>query len=302
MRRIVTEAALPIVLFIDDGFELAPYVEAFVDELWCVDQLPPDEGDRVVALVTAVKPVGVAEIAPFPALRMVLTCSTGVDHLDLTVLRERGLVVANTPTYCSDEVAEHALACVLAGWRGLWRLGESVRGGRWDTFTTLRRADHSRLGIIGLGRIGARLARLAQPLGIEVVGHDPAAGALDGVTMVAFHELLATSDAVSLHLPGVPGAPPLLGAAELAAMKPGALLVNLARASLVDLDAVVSALNSGALGAAAWDVWPREPPETGDPRLQTPGLLVTPHVAWSSAQADDASVAEAIAALRDALL
>ena len=148
--------------------------------------------------------VGAAEIAPFPALRMVLTCSTGVDHLDLPMLRERGLVVSNTPTYCSDEVAEHALACVLAGWRGLWRLGEAVRGGRWDTFTMLRRADHSRLGIIGLGRIGARLARRAQALGIEVVGHDPVASPPDGVAMLALEELLATSDAVSLHAPGGP--------------------------------------------------------------------------------------------------
>ena len=298
MRRIVT----PNVLFIDDGFDLDPFNAAFAGDLRCVDTLEPGESDQVVALVTAVKPVGAAEIAPFPALRMVLTCSTGVDHLDLETLSDHGLVVRNTPTYCSDEVAEHALACVLAGWRGLWRLGDGVRGGRWDTSARLRRADHSRLGIIGLGRIGTRLARRAQALGIEVVGHDPVAAPPDGVTLLALDELLATSDAVSLHLPGAPGAPPLLGAAELATMKPGALLVNLARASLVDLDAVVAALDSGALGAAAWDVWPQEPPGGGDPRLQTPGLLVTPHVAWSSAQAEAAGVAEAIAALRAALL
>ena len=85
-------------------------------------------------------------------------------------------------------------------------------------------------------------------------------------------------------------------------MKPGALLINLARGSLVDLDAMVAALGTGALGGAAWDVWPQEPPETDDPRLQTPGLLVTPHVAWSSAQAEAAGVAEAIEALRSALL
>ena len=85
-------------------------------------------------------------------------------------------------------------------------------------------------------------------------------------------------------------------------MKPGAVLINLARASLADLDAMVAALGAGALGGAAWDVWPQEPPDAGDPRLQTPGLLVTPHVAWSSAQAEAAGEVEAIEALRSALL
>ena len=107
-----------------------------------------------------------------------------------------------------------------------------------------------------------------------------------------------TSDAVSLHLPAQPGSPPLLGAREIARIKPGAVLVNLARASLVDIDAVVAALESGALGGAAFDVWTEEPPAADDARLRTRGLLVTPHVGWSSPEADEAWRAEAIDALR----
>jgi glycerate dehydrogenase len=121
------------------------------------------------------------------------------------------------------------------------------------------------------------------------------------VPRLSLDELLSTSDAVSLHLPGRPGAAPLLGAAEIARMKPGALLVNLARASLVDVDAVVAALESRALAGAAFDVWTSEPPAVDDPRLQTRGLLVTPHVGWSSPQADEAWRDEAIDALRAAL-
>jgi D-3-phosphoglycerate dehydrogenase / 2-oxoglutarate reductase len=293
---------LPIVLFVDRALPVAPFAEALAGEVECRDRVDPAEAERVVALVTATEPVGVEQAAPFDDLRLVLTCSTGTDHLDVKHLTGRGVTVANTPTYCSDEVADHALACLLAGWRGLWTLGADVRAGAWEPETMLRRFDAQRLGIVGLGRIGMRLAHRALALGIDVVGCDPvlAVGAED-VPRLPLDELLATSDAVSLHLPGRPGAPPLLGAREIGRMKAGALLVNLARASLVDVDAVVAALETGALGGAAFDVWTSEPPAADDPRLQTRGLLVTPHVGWSSPRADEAWREEAIGALRAAL-
>lgn len=282
---------------------MAPFAVALAGELDCRYRIEAGEADRVVALVTASEPVGARELAPYAGVRAVVTCSTGTDHLDVAELTRRRVAVANTPTYCSDEVADHALACVLAGWRGLWTLGADVRAGAWEPETMLRRFDAQRLGIVGLGRIGMRLARRARALGIDVVGCDPvaAAGGVDDVPRVSLDELLSTSDAVSLHMPGTAGAPPLLGAPEIARMKHGALLVNLARASLVDIDAVVAALRAGALGGAAFDVWTAEPPPADDPRLQTRGLLLTPHVGWSSPQADEAWRDEAIDALRSAL-
>lgn len=290
-------------LFLEQGFELEPFQREFAGELSCRHEVAGDERARVVALVTGAAPVGPAQIAPYPGLTTVLTCSVGTDHLDIEALRGRGLTIHTTPAYCAEEVADHALACVLGGWRGLWTLGAEVRAGRWEPLSMLRRVDRQRLGIVGLGRIGSALARRALALGIDVVGHDPFASAPPGVTMLAsLDELLATSDAISLHLPGTPGAPPLLGAREIAVVKPGAVLVNLARASLVDLDAVLAALAAGALAAVAWDVWPQEPPLPGDERLQAPGLLVTPHVAWSSPQADEAWLHEAFDALRASLI
>jgi D-3-phosphoglycerate dehydrogenase len=212
------------------------------------------------------------------------------------------LQVRNTPTYCTEEVADHALACVLAGWRELWRLDRGVRAGAWEPSTILRRFDAQRLGIVGLGRIGRALARRAEALGIDVVGYDPHASPAAGVQPLPLPELLASSDAVSLHAPATPGAPPILGVAELALMKRDAVLVNVSRAALVDVEAMVAALRDDSLGAAAWDVWPQEPPAAGDRRLESPGLLVTPHVGWSSPQADAAYIEEAIAALRSTLL
>jgi D-3-phosphoglycerate dehydrogenase / 2-oxoglutarate reductase len=292
-----------IVLFIDRGFPLEPFASALGAELDCRERVRTGERNRVAAIVTGAEPVGAAEIEPHPGLRLVLTCSIGVDHLDLDALRKRGVTVCNTPTYCTEEVADHALACVLGGWRGLWTLGEDVRAGAWEPGTMLRRFDAQRLGVVGLGRIGSALARRARALGIEVVGFDPFAATLpEGVTPVSFDELLSGSDAVSLHAPGGTGGRPLIGERELERFKPGAVLVNLARASLVDVDAVVAALETEALSAAALDVWPREPPASGDSRLGTRGLLVTPHVGWSSPEADAAYRDEAIEALRAALI
>jgi D-3-phosphoglycerate dehydrogenase / 2-oxoglutarate reductase len=290
------------VLFIDRGFDLEPFAREFAGELECRERVAADERERVVALVTGIEPVGAEEVTPYPRLRVVLTCSTGTDHLDTVALRDRGLTVCHTPTYCTDEVADHALACILAGWRELWTLGAAVRSGQWDPSMQLRRFDAQRLGIIGLGRIGSALASRARALGIDVVGADPYATAPEGVELLELEELLATSDAISLHLPGMPGGPPLLGAREIAMIKPGAVLVNLARASLVDLDAVLAGLRAGRLTAVAWDVWPHEPPAGDDERLQTPGLLVTPHVGWSSPQANEAYRVEATDALRTALI
>lgn len=294
---------LPIASFIDRGFEVAPFADALSGEVSCREQVDPAERGRVVALVTGAVPVTAADAAQYPNLQMVLTCSTGTDHLDLPGLRALGLTVCNTPAYCSQEVADHALACLLGAWRDLWRLGGAVRAGEWEPGTMLRRFDAQRLGIIGLGRIGRALARSAAALGIQVVGHDPyLAEPVAGVRLLALDELLAVCDGVSLHLPGSAGAPPVIGAAELDLIKRGSVLVNVSRASLVDLDAMIAALRSGRLAAAVWDVWAQEPPAPDDARLLTPGLLVTPHVGWSSPQADAAYRVEAIEALRAVLL
>jgi D-3-phosphoglycerate dehydrogenase / 2-oxoglutarate reductase len=296
--------ATPIVLLVDPELEPGTFGAALGPEFSCRDRVRPDEAASVVALVTGDVPIGEAEIAGYPSLRAAVTCSVGTDHLDTDALARCGIAVRNTPTYCTEEVSDHALACVLAGWRGLWRLGQSVRAGAWHYAAagTLRRFDRSRLGIVGLGRIGRSVARKAGSLGIQVVAHDPHLTEADGIPLLELAELLTTSDAVTLHAPGAPGARPLIGAAELALMPPHAVLVNLARPGLVDLDAVLQALEEGRLAGAAWDVWPQEPPAAGDPRLATPGLVVTPHAAWFSAEADRAWLEEAVAALRSTLL
>jgi D-3-phosphoglycerate dehydrogenase len=264
--------------------------------------------ETCVGVITATDvPFSAEDADGLPRLRVVVTASVGFDHLDVEGLAARGVATFCAPAYCSEEVADHALASVLALWRGIPRLDGERRDGHWDPpgLPALRRIAGSTLGIVGLGRIGRLLAGRARALDIEVLGYDPflpvdavrAAGALP----VALDELLAASHAVSLHLPLTPESVGLIGARELALMPPLAVLVNVSRAGLVDLDALAQALGTGRLGAAAFDVWDEEPPRTGDPRLDAPHLLLTPHIAWASEQAEGSLVAAVVAAVQAGL-
>lgn len=297
----------PIVLVVDPFVVVERVQEALGDAARVVDPSADFDPGGVRLIATGGVRVGPPEIDRHPALQAVLTFSTGHDHLDLCALGAAGVGAYNTAGYCTEEVADHALACVLALWRGLPALDRDVRDGIWsaDAPGPLRRFDRSTLGIVGLGRIGQGLARRARGLGVTVLGHDPflpppVADSL-GIQLCELDEVLIRSDAVSLHAPGEPGAPPLIGARELALMQPASVLVNVARASLVDLDALARVLESGLLGGGAFDVWETEPPEPGDERLEVPNLLLSPHAAWYSDRAEEQLYADAGRTLRTLL-
>jgi D-3-phosphoglycerate dehydrogenase / 2-oxoglutarate reductase len=268
----------------------------------------PLADDDCVGVVTATDmPFAASDTTGLPKLKVVVTASVGYDHLDVPGLAARGVATFCAPAYCSEEVADHALASVLALWRGIPRMDVERREGFWDPpgLPALRRIAGSTLGVVGFGRIGRGLAQRARALEIEVLGYDPLVGPevirAGGATPVALDELLAASHAVSLHLPLTAGSAGLIGARELALMQPWAVLVNVSRAGLVDLGALAEALRAGRLGGAAFDVWEEEPPVAGDARLDAPHLLLTPHIAWASERAEGALVAAVVAALRAGL-
>ncbi len=207
----------------------------------------------------------------------------GTETIDLDAASRLGKWVANVPDYGTEAVALHALTLALAGVRRLLEADRSVRAGGWG-FAHLRPLHLPRActaGVVGFGRIGRRTAELLAAVGFHVLAHDPIVRvAPPTVELVGLPELLERSDVVSLHAPGDPGGAPLLGERELARMREGSVLVNTARGSVVDLEALVRGLRRGRPGSAALDVFPTEPPA---PRILEPvadRLILTPHMAW----------------------
>jgi D-3-phosphoglycerate dehydrogenase / 2-oxoglutarate reductase len=247
------------------------------------------------------------DLARLPALKIVASCSVGYDHVDYEEAERRGVWVCNVPDYCVEEVADHSLALLLGLLRGIVELDRSVRAGAWDWTAAgdLRRIRGTRLGLIGFGRIGRALAERASAVGFEVWATDPAVSpeaiAAAGAKAASPDELLENCEAFSLHLPLTPETKGLIGAKELASMPRGSVLVDTARAELVDLEALLGALESGHLAGAALDVLPAEPPTRELPAPTAPRLVVTPHAAWYSVEAEEAVYRRPVLSVRDVL-
>ena len=229
-----------------------------------------------------------AVLARAPALRVVANCAVGVDNVDLAAATARGIAVTNTPDVLTRATAELAFALALAAAR---RLGEGerlVRSGAWhgwalDQLLGMELAG-KQLGIVGFGRIGRAVAHRALGFEMRVVYADPEAVAGAPARRVPLDELFATSDVVSLHCPLTPETRHVVDARRLALMKPTAILVNTARGACVDEPALIEALEAGRLGAAALDVYDREP--ALDPRLLAcPRLTLAPHIGSATTEA-----------------
>ena len=244
---------------------------------------------RPAGILTCWAPVSATAIGASPDLRIVARLGVGLDNIAVDAATEHGVWVTNVPDYCVEEVSDHAVGMVLAWTRGLTVLDREVRAGRWDPASArLRRLSTLTCGVVGFGRIGRATARKLGVFGCRILAHDPhAPREVPGAEMTGLEELLRRSDVVILHVPLTPDTHHLVGAAELALMRPGGLLVNVSRGGLVDTDAVIKALDSGHLDGAAFDVLESEPHVPAALSAQ-PGALLTPHVAFSS----DASVTE----------
>jgi D-3-phosphoglycerate dehydrogenase len=273
-----------------------------------VEDLGPWADAEAVALLVGTEVrVEAADLERLPSLRVVATCSVGFDHIALAAARRRGVWVCNVPDYCVDEVADHTIALVLALLRGLVELDRDVRAGEWNHAAagTLRRFAGTRLGVVGFGRTGRAVAARGLALGFEVWAADPAVPAetiaAAGARPAGLEELLAACAAVTLHLPLTPETEGLIGARELGRMPAGAVLVDTAREQLVDTHALVRALEEGHLGGAALDVLAVEPPTDEAPAPQAPRLVVTPHAAWFSAEAEEAVYRRPVLAVRAVL-
>ena len=238
--------------------------------------------------------ISAADIAQLPDLKMVAIAATGTNNVDLDACRARGIVVSNIRNYSVVSVPEHVFTLILALRRNLRAYAADVDAGLWQKASQFCLLGHpitdlggSRLGIVGYGALGKKVALIARAFGMQVCVTSRSKVADPDVTQLPLDELLRSCDVVSLHLPLDDKTRNMIGAAQLASMKKSALLINTARGGLVDEAALARALLDGVIAGAGFDVLTKEPPEETNPllQLQLPNFILTPHVAWASAGA-----------------
>jgi glycerate dehydrogenase len=242
-----------------------------------------------------------------PSLRLIALAATGTNNVDLVAAAERGVAVCNLRDYCTASVAQHVFGVLLLLTHKLREYDTLVRSGAWqrgEQFCLLdfpiRELTGRRLGIVGYGALGKGVARIAQAFGMQVLVANRPGGTRESGRM-DLDDLLPQVDVLSLHCPLSPATQGLIGARQLARMKPDAVLVNTARGALVDSAALAEALRGGRLGGAAIDVLPQEPPVDGNPLLEPgiPNLVVTPHIAWAAREARQRCIDEMAANVED---
>ena len=241
------------------------------------------------AIVVIDRPLQLPHFQAMKRCKIILALEVGYDFIDVSAATERGIVVSNVPTYGTEEVAVHALALILACQRQLKALLAETSAGGWNynVCKPLWALGGKKLGIIGLGRIGRKLARKTRGLELELIAYDPYLSD-DQFEMMGIRrcydleDLLAEADIVSLHVPLTPETHHMIGAKELSLMKDGAILINTCRGKVVDGRALFNALNAGTIAGAGVDVLEKEPPDPDDPLLTCKNLIVTPHAAWYS--------------------
>ncbi len=224
-----------------------------------------------------------------PCLRVVSSCSVGVDHVDLSAATARGIPIGHTPGVLTEAVADLTFGLLLAAARRIVEADCFVRGGHWTAerhwepdMLLGRDVYGATLGVIGLGDIGRAVARRARGFGMRVLGWSRRRKGLSEVTEISLPELLESSDFVSVHVALTPETRGLLDAAALGCMRPGAVLMNTARGGIIDESALVEALRSGRLAAAALDVFAAEPLAAESPLLALRNVVLTPHIGSAS--------------------
>ncbi len=281
-RLLVTRKIFPEVIErLRPHFELEGNAE---DALWPRGELLRRAADREALFVVGSDRVDRELLDACPELRIVATGTVGYNHIDVAACAERGIGVTNTPDVLTEATADLGWALLMAAARRLSETGRYLREGRWNSwaFDQFLGADvhGTTLGIVGMGRIGSAIARRARGFSMQLLYHNRSRAPNEaelGARRVELDELLHSADHVMLVVPYTPETHHLIGARELASMKPGAVLVNIARGGIVDDAALARALREGPLGAAGLDVYENEP-KLNPALLDAPNAVLTPHI------------------------
>lgn len=292
MKIVVTDATFPSLA---QERAVAREFGADLIEAKCVtpaDVVAAAKGTDV--LIVQFAQVTAEAIADLAAGALIVRYGIGLDNIDLAAAKAHGVKVAYVPDYATGEVADHTATLILAVLRCVVALDQSVRDGQWDAVGVagrLRSFEETTVGFVGFGRIGQNVLSRLKPFGFRGIVADPYADKATlaelGAEAVDLDTLFERADVITLHCPLTPETKHVVNAARLAKMSSRAGLVNTARGGLVDPDAVVDALRSGALRGAALDVFETEPLPLDSPLRDCPNLILTPHAAWYSTSAID---------------
>ena len=242
-------------------------------------------------------------LAVCPELKVIVYLGTGAStYIDMAAAEELGITVRNVAGYGNRTIAEHAIGLMFAAARSIARMDRQMRGGAWQPRLGGLELEGKTLGIIGLGGVGRTVAAMAAAIGMDVVAWNRS-GIPDGVPARAadLDTVVASADVLTLHVAEVPQTEGLLDRRRLGLMRPGAILVNTARGSLVDEVALIEALQAGRLGHAALDVYCDEPLPSGHPLADLDNVTLTPHTAWISPEAASRLLRMGLEILRDEL-
>lgn len=231
-------------------------------------------------------------LSQLPNLKLIVRYGVGVNNIDLTAATKYGVQVCNVPDYGTHEVADHALALMLALTRKITKMNRLVKDGVWDYQESIPIYRHSEqiVGIVGVGRIGSVFAKKVHALGCKVIAYDISAqqkrhdSSLSFIEFVEFEELIKQADIISIHCPS-DNAMNLFNGSVFEKMKPTSYLINVSRGGIVDEDALYEALASYKIAGAALDVSVKEPINSNSPLLSLEQFICTPHMAWYSEQA-----------------
>ena len=289
----------------DRGIQLLKEQPGWNVVLTTKDNLITEIADADALVVRSATKVTPELLDKAPHLRAVGRAGVGVDNIDLEEATKRGVLVMSTPGGSSVSVAEHTFALLLALVRQLPKFDAAMREGRWEKSSSGAEVRGKTLGLIGLGRIGSEVALRAEAFDMRVLAHDPfiseAAARELSVELVSLEQILAESDFISLHTAVVPQTRDMINAASIAKMKKGVRIVNAARGELINETDLAAAIKSGHVAGAALDVFAEEPPKNS-PLIGLPNVICTPHVAGSTAEAQEELGTQVAVQIRDYLV
>lgn len=223
--------------------------------------------------------------------KIIVTLSTGYDHIDLEAASRKGIYVCCVQNYCVEEVADHTLSLILNVSRKIQRLNKNIELGRWEDYQSVGPVHRLRgrtLGLIGVGKIGKAVAERARAFGLQVVAFDPyvPAGSLTDITLMGLEDVLHRADIISIHSALTNETKGMISSKQFEQMKNGVFIINCARGAIIDANALAEAIRSGKVAGAGLDVFEKEPPDPQEQLLHMDEVFVTPHVAYLSIEAD----------------